>query len=301
MSISKKIHLVGYASGLAGPVRSSENGPIVLQQSSYMAALEPMLTLQWHKMIGEPTLSPHTKKTLIAEFCQELASETYKLTTNKEFFVVLGGDHSSAIGTWSGMQYALKKQGPIGLIWIDAHMDSHTPDTSQTGNIHGMPLAALLGHGDPVFTTILDADPKLKPEHICLIGVRSYERGEIDLLKKLNIRIFFMEEVIERGLEVVMKEALEIATQGTVGFGITIDIDSMDPKDAPGTGVAEPGGILAQDLFEALKIIGNDTRLIGAEIAEFDPKRDQNQKTEKLIPQLIAILALGHQHKINMN
>jgi arginase len=294
MSISKTIHLLGYASDLAGANPGSADGPLVMRKSPYFSELgQKGLRLLWDDMLtAEPTIH-QSKLATIADLCQKLAKKTHQFTTQKEFFTVLGGDHASAIGTWSGVQHALKQQGPLGLIWVDAHMDSHTPYTSLTGNIHGMPLACLLGYGMPSLINVLDAGPKIKPEHLCLIGVRSFERGEAAFLKELNVRIFFMEEVRDRGMNAVMKEAIHIASQGTAGFGVSIDIDSMDPTDAPGTGVREPNGIAAKDLCQSLQVLANEPKLVGAEVVEFDPHRDVNHKTEKLVSQIIGTLSLG--------
>lgn len=294
MSISKIIHLLGYGSGLAAADPGSADGPQVMRQSPYLAAMtEKGLQLKWEEMIKPANQTDQTKLAVISDLCLRLATQTNKLVANKKFFTVMGGDHSSAIGTWSGVSHAMRAQGPVGLIWIDAHMDSHTPHTSLSGNIHGMPLASLLGYGMPSLTKILDTDPKLKPEHLCLIGIRSFERGEAALLKELNVRIFFMEEVKQRGLAAVMKEALMIVSKGTAGFGMSLDMDGFDPNDAPGTGVPVPNGISARELCSALQILVNEPHFLGAELVEFDPHRDQKHKTEKLVSHLLAILALG--------
>lgn len=294
MSISKTIHLLGYASGLAGADPGSADGPLVMRSSPALAELgQKGLRLIWEDMLAAEQTTQQSKLAMIGDLCQKLAKKTQQLTTQKEFFTVMGGDHTSAIGTWSGVHHALKQQGPLGLIWIDAHMDSHTPYTSLTGNFHGMPLACLLGYGMPSLTNVLDNAPKIKPEHLCLIGVRSYERGEAAFLKELNVRVFFMEEVRERGMNDVMKEAIHIVSQGTAGFGVSVDIDSMDPADAPGTGVKEPNGIAAKNLVQSLRLLANEPKFLGAEVVEFDPHRDINRKTEILVSQIIGSLALG--------
>ncbi len=142
-------------------------------------------------------------------------------------------------------------------------------------------------------TNIGTIGAKFKPENICLIGIRSFEEGEATLLKQLNVRIIGMDEVHERGLADVMAEAIKIATTGTVGYGLSIDIDSIDPADAPGTDVAEANGLSGEELCQAAQIFAHDERLIGAEIAEFDPGRDQDQKTEKLIARLVNAITIG--------
>lgn len=295
MSLTKTINIIGYASGIAAAEAGSGDGPLVLNQSPYMADLNKQgINVQWEKMLTLPKSMGNSKLNLVTQLSTELAELVCEFTKNKQFFTVLGGDHSSAIGTWSGASHALKNQGELGLIWIDAHMDSHTFETTPTGNIHGMPLACLLGHGASSLINILNNEPKLNPKHVCMIGVRSFEKGEADLLNKLQVKIFFMEEVVKRGLDVVMEEAIQLATANTAGFGVTIDLDSVDPIDAPGTGAGEPNGILAKDLCQVLRKIATRLDLIGVEIAEFDPHLDKNQKTEQLVPKLLEAMVVQY-------
>jgi len=289
----KHLYLVGYASGIAGADSHSGGGPLILKNSAKLLALSDLgLMLDWQTIIQAPENLSNDIFLDVQQLAKKLSENTFKLTQQKKFFLVLGGDHTSAIGTWSGAANALRSQGKLGLIWVDAHMDSHTPITTQSGHLHGMPLASLLGYGDPRLTTLGGLSSALQPENICLIGVRSFEPGEAELLKKLNVRIFFMDEVEQRGLRAVFKEALQIASSNTVGYGISLDIDGIDPADAPGTGVAEPNGLLAKEICQELTLFANDPNLIGFEIVEFDPSRDKNNKTEKLIADLIAAISL---------
>jgi arginase len=291
MQDRKDVYLIGYASSTGGPDPTAGEGPLVLQKSPYLLELQDEgMHLHWHTIII-PEQHNASKLEGIAEDNRLLATAIADLTLNKKFFMVLGGDHTCAVGTWSGASFAMQDQGSIGLIWIDAHMDSHTPQTTLTGNYHGMPLACLLGYGEPKLTNMMTTTPKIKPEHLCLIGIRSFEKEEEQLLQRLNVRIYYMDEINRRGLDVIMKEALAIVTQGTVGFGISLDIDSIDPIDAPATDVSEPGGIPAKELCAALQIPAQDSRLLGVEMTEFDPHRDIEQKTEKLIPKLMTVLS----------
>ncbi|HSW69476.1 MAG TPA: arginase [Gammaproteobacteria bacterium] len=290
MPNNKSIHLLGYASGLAGATPGSAEGPRTIKNSSYLSILtDHGLILKWENLIQSKRQNESVLSQVI-QLCSELAESSAKLSEDKKPFVVLGGDHTSAIGTWSGVVHAKRKEGPVGLIWIDAHMDSHTPKTSLTGNLHGMPLASLLGQGEKSLTQLCDDLPKFLPENICLIGIRSYEEGEACLLKDLNVKIFYMDEVKQRGMKAVLADAIKIVTRNTIGYGLSVDIDSMDPHDAPGTGVPEPNGISANDLCDALKGLAADSRLIGAEIVEFDPTRDFEHKTEKLVMKLISTI-----------
>lgn len=288
MQETKKYHLIGYASGLAGANAHVGDGPLVVQKSPYLSS---RANLNWVAMLKDHQTD--SVENSVYDVCHQLALQTLKLTKSKHKFTVIGGDHSCAIGTWSGVHEAIHQQGDMGLIWIDAHMDSHTPETSDSGRIHGMPLAVLLGHGMSSLTTMMNPHPKIKPEHLCLIGVRSYEAGEAALLKKLNVHVYYMDEVKQRGFSTIFHEALKRVKQGTVGYGITVDIDSLDPLEAPGVDVPESDGIHVDELKKALTEIANDPLLIATELVEFDPVNDKDKKTEKIIADCIDILSRG--------
>jgi arginase len=289
-----KFYLIGCATGMAGADIHSGDGPLVLRNSTYLSSLnEAGIEYAWKDMLTAPERKGRRMEDVVAESCLELATLVSTLVKKSEPVCVVGGDHSCAIGTWSGVYDAMHDQGELGLIWIDAHMDSHTPETSLTGNIHGMPLACLLGYGYPALTKILHDQPKLKPQNVCLIGVRSYESGEAELLRKLNVRVFFMEEVNEKGFDLVMQEAVAHVTRHTAAFGLSVDIDSVDPEDAPGVDVPEASGISGEDLCAGLTKVANDPRLIATEIVEFDPGRDVQAKTEKLMANVVKIFAVG--------
>jgi arginase len=294
MPNNKLLCLLGYASGIAGAEPGSADGPVTIQESPYLNELTRQgIQLKWSAMIKTPRVKETSTLALVRQQCSELAEAVAPLVQQKQMFTVIGGDHTSAIGTWSGVFQAIHKKGSFGLLWIDAHMDSHTPESSQSGNLHGMPLACLLGEGESSLVTLMGESPKLNPENVCLIGIRSFEQGEMERLKRLNVRVFYMDEVKQRGLSAVFAEAIEIVSKNTVGYGVSIDVDSIDPIDAPGTGVSEPGGIPAADLCAALTTLAQDPRLIGIEIAEFDPHFDREQRTEKLIVRFIIALTLG--------
>jgi arginase len=291
MRLKTILHLIGYASGEAGVDTQTGDGPRTLQQSRYLT--EKNLPCQWDDMINVQEEKKLRVDEKVAANCDALAHCLLPLITQKQSFCVIGGDHASAIGTWSAVHHVYREEGDIGLIWIDAHMDSHTPETTESGRIHGMPLACLLGLGYPTLTGVCHEGAKLKPENICLIGVRSFEKGEAALLKRLNVKVYFMDEVKQRGLSTVMKEAIHHVTQHTVGYGVSLDLDAIDPADAPGVDVPEPDGILADQLLTEMAIVSHDPRLLGIEIVEFNPHRDKNQLTEKLVVHFLQVLT-GH-------
>jgi len=209
------LYLIGYGSGIAAAREGCAEGPSALQHSPYLATLTDQgIHLQWEGLLIPPE-GNYSKLDKVAQLTQSLSQQVYQLALNEKFFTVLGGDHSCAIGTWSGAFAALEKKGPLGLIWIDAHMDAHTPETTPSGNIHGMPIACLLGYGDEKLT---HNQPKIDPEHLCLIGVRSFEPGEAALLERLKVRVIMMDEVKERGLNAVMREAIHIASDKTMAL-----------------------------------------------------------------------------------
>jgi arginase len=288
----KELYVVGYASGIAGMDPRTGEGPVLLRQSPEMAALaDKGLSLRWTQMLYPGKHQDWSKTALVTELCESLANTTASLVRENRFFVVLGGDHTSAIGTFSGLAEARKSRGKPGLLWIDAHMDSHTPQTTHTGNLHGMPLACLLGHGEFSLTHLVSVFPVLDPAYVCLVGVRSHEQEEAALLDQLGVKVYFMDEVRKRGLDDVLAESKNIVAASPAGYGITIDIDSLDPEDAPATGVCEPGGIRAAALCHALKIFSDDIALAGIEISEFDPHLDREKRTERLIPEILSVIA----------
>lgn len=290
--MTNTLNLIGYASGIAGANVHVGKGPLTVRDSHFLQAfLHPTPRFQWQATVAPPSISANNSLVEdIANMSTELARLCAAHIASGQRFTVVGGDHTSAIGTFSGVANTLRGRGDMGLIWIDAHMDSHTPETSESGRIHGMPLAALLGHGFKELTDILDAQPKIKPQYLSLIGVRSFEHGEANFLRDLNVRIYYMEEVQERGLMTVIKEAQARAKQGTAGYGVTLDLDAIDPKDAPGVDVPEPNGLSGADVLEAMTYLAQDPALLATEIVEFDPQQDCEQKTEILIAKLLGCL-----------
>jgi arginase len=199
--------------------------------------------------------------------------------------VVIGGDHAVAIGTWGGVARATGGT-PLGLIWVDAHLDAHTPATSLSMNPHGMGTAVLLGEGSPQLLAI--GGNAVRPESLCFIGVRSYEVGEWATLRRRGVKIFYMDEVEERGFAAVFRDAVAIASQGTSGFGLSIDLDGFDPEDVPGVGLKVRGGLRGREVAAALRGIGTHPSLRALEIVEYIPEFDVQRRTAHLIFDLAA-------------
>ncbi len=286
---ANKISIIGAASCYGAKDMRCANAPIVFQKLADIPLLKQNENITWVKNIYPdhiPT-SNSDKISVISEVCKQLAKHTHKAVNNQESFVVIGGDHSCAIGTWSGAYAALEKQGDIGLIWIDAHMDSHTMATSSTGAIHGMPLACLLGHGDEQLTGIETRANKLDPSNVCLIGIRSYEKEEAVFLEKLGVKIFYIEDVKKSGINKVLEQAKLRVSQNTVAYGLSIDLDAIDPNDAPGVGSPEKNGLNAEELIDALNKQEFNDDFIGLEIAELNSEQDLDDKTAKLAIKLI--------------
>lgn len=289
MKARKTIYSIGYASGIAAGNNGCGDGPDYLKKSNLGSTLESEgIILNWEKFIYPKPLENKSK--IVKDLCEELAVLIKDHVEKHEKFIVFGGDHSSGIGTWSGAFGAKKKKEPIGLIWVDAHLDSHVSETSPSGNIHGMPVAALLGYGSPELTHIMGNEAKILPQNLCFVGIRSFEEGEADLIQRLGIRVYDIAAVKERGIKVIMQEAKDYVSQNTVGYGLSVDLDGLDPQDAPGVGTPEQDGILVKDFCEALKPFHDDPRLLGVEIAEYNPHLDKNQLTIQSIKSILSAL-----------
>jgi arginase len=202
---------------------------------------------------------------------------------------VIGGDHSCAIGTWIGVAEGLR--APLGLVWIDAHMDMHVPETSPSGAVNGMALAALVGYGAPQLTALSYGRGAIAPRNICLIGARSFEPEELAFAKRHRIRVIGMKELHRRGIADACGEARAIAGTGAAGYGVSLDLDVFDPVDAPGVGTPAPGGIRPSEFLEAWSELTRSARCLGVEIVEYNPHCDQAGRTAQLLGDLVAATA----------
>ena len=286
----RNIIVIGAASGAGAPDPATAEGPGALRR--YHAFHDtPLQHVEWEAILRVPREAQDTPLHAVAALSTRLAAKVEAVLQAGHFPLVVGGDHSCAIGTWSGVHRALADRGPIGLIWIDAHMDSHTFATTPSGQINGMPLAALLGHGESALTGIDGAGAALQPAHVCLIGVRSYETDEAALLQRLGVRVFDMADVRRRGLAAVFDEALAIVRRGTAGFGVSVDLDALDPGEAPGVGSPVPGGLSCAELAVALSRLRDDPAFVAMEIVEYNPRRDRDRVTADAVGALVDAIA----------
>ena len=286
----RPIAIIGVASGIGASDPGCGDGPGVLEA---IGVAEKLRSAD-RQAAWKTTISPlegSDKVAVVAECASRLASAVSATLTAGDFPILIGGDHSCAIGSWRGVAQALAGK-PLGMLWIDAHLDSHTPDTSHSGALHGMPLACLLGVGPEKLT---DGATILQPQHVAVIGARSFEPEEYALLKGLGVRVFFMEEIARRGLDDVMQEALTIVQNGTAGFGLSLDLDAIDPLDAPGVSTPSPSGLRATELASVLARLRDHPGLLALEIAEYDPYRDEDGKTVSVVIELLsAVLGAGN-------
>ncbi|MCA1576007.1 MAG: arginase [Acidobacteria bacterium] len=225
--------------------------------------------------------------------CELLAGEVEGILGAGEFPIIVGGDHSIAIGSFAGAAaYFRRREQSLGLIWFDAHADMNTPDTTPTGNIHGMPLAALLGRGAPELTRVGGFSPAIHPALCAHVGARDVDAGERELIKKLGVRFFTMREIDERGMSACMDEAIAIASKGTAGYAVTFDVDALDPGDAPGSGTLVRGGLTYREAHLGMEKIAENGGMRLLEIVEINTALDVNNKTAELGVELI-LSALG--------
>lgn len=276
MKQNRPLSFIGLSSGLGGNETGCGKAPSFLNERLRFSCFTEITT-------GSDKRNDYE---IIANSNLEFAKAVYNLAKKKEFFVSLGGDHSCAIGTWSGVSEAYREQGEIGLLWIDAHMDSHTSETSESKNIHGMPLAALLGHGNKLLTEILSPNPKILPQNIVLIGIRSYEKAEASLLDKLGVKIYYMQEIKERGFNNILKEAIQKVSQSTVGYGISFDLDSLDPLWIQAVGTPVPGGLDLEEFISGFQAFREKPPL-AFEMVEYNPDLDSTFLSFKVIQRIL--------------
>ena len=229
----------------------------------------------------------------ITDVCAAVAARTRESLEAGRLPVVLGGDHALAAGSIAGAAaYHRAKGQRIGALWIDAHGDLNTPATSKSGNVHGMPLAALLGYGDAAMVGLAGDTPALRPQDLALVGLRDLDAAERTHIKKWKLSAFTMRALDERGLRSVLEESIAVATRDTAGLWLSFDMDVIDPEEAPGVGTAVPGGMTYREAHLAMEMLADTGKLIGLDVVEVNPVLDERNRTAQIACELICS-ALG--------
>ncbi len=230
---------------------------------------------------------------VVRQVCAELKGNVVRQLNHGYFPLTLGGDHSQAIGTVAGVAEYLKSRGQtLGVLWFDAHADMNTPETSPSGNIHGMPLAVLIGKGHPALLELVGPGRALDPEHAVIFGAREIDPREADFLQSTGVRIYTMGEIDYRGVGICVDEAIERVSVATDGIHLSFDLDGVDPSQAPGVGTPVPGGLTLRESHLFCERLCASGKLISMEVVELNPTLDTENKTAKLACWLIES-ALG--------
>src|SRR6266540_3744241 len=224
----------------------------------------------------------------LVEINRALARQVSAAVAKGAFPLVLGGDHSLAIGSVNGLARGRR----IGMIWVDAHADFNTTETTPSGNIHGMSVAALTGRGHPALTALLEPGPVLRDANIAMVGIRDLDSAEREVLRTTGIQVFTMHDIDRRGLASVMEEALMRVSMGTAGFHVSLDMDALDPSEAPGVGTPVLGGISYREAHLAMELVAQSGKQVGMDLVEVNPILDQRNATAELAVEF-ALSALG--------
>lgn len=292
--MTSRIRIIGAASGVGAGDGGCADGPVAFHRSQAWHKIEHHPLLDWGPTLFSQDATGHAPVGRIAELCHRLAETVSDTLAGGRFPLVLGGDHSVAIGTWSGVARFVGV--PVGLLWIDAHLDAHTPSTTRSGAIHGMPLACLLGQGDKRLLGMGIAGAQLDPRHTVVLGSRSWEPEEAEFLARIGVRVIGRDEIGTRGVGACLAEALEIVAGAAKGFGVTLDLDAFDPQAAPGVGSPEPDGLPVREVRDGLRRLAASPGLRAMEIVEYNPDRDRNGITASLIGGLISDLLRQFEH-----
>ena len=298
-----KISIVGVPMDLGADRRGVDMGPSALRYADLNEKLQALgyevddlgdldVIIPETRHFGDPQ-AKYLKE--IADACTHLANLVLEIHTDHRTPIVLGGDHSIAVGTMSGMAESFRRQNrKIGLMWFDAHADFNTPQISPSGNVHGMPMAAIMGYGPIELTRIFDFSPKIQPERAVMIGIREVDPQERELVKSSGVRVFTMKEIDRRGIGSVMDEALSIVTKDTDGFSVTLDADFLDPYESPGVATPVRGGADYREAHLAMEMVADTKKMVSFEIAEINPILDVQNKTAHFGMELI-LSAFGKQ------
>ena len=282
--VPKNIRVIGVPLDLGQSRRGVDMGPSAVR----VAGLEARLEAIGHVVEDAGNVAvaiPEQKKegAASAKYLKEITA-----TCTKSAELVLKTLEAGKVpGTVAGVaEFYRRKNQAIGLIWIDAHSDINTPDSSPSGNVHGMPLAAIMGLGPADLSNIFEFSPKVKPENCVLVGIRDVDAPEKENIRKAGVEVFTMRDIDERGMRTVMEEALRMAGRGTAGYHVSLDMDWIDPEDAPGVGTPVWGGATYREAHLAMEIISDHGRMLSFEIVEVNPVIDEHNQTADLAVEL---------------
>src|SRR5438552_2205014 len=293
--VPRNIRVIGVPLDLGQSRRGVDMGPSAVRVAGLEARLEALghivedagnvsVAIAEQKKEGNPS-AKYLKE--ITATCTKHAELVVKTLESSKVPIVLGGDHSVAAGTVAGVaEFYRRQKQKIGLIWIDAHSDINTPDSSPSGNVHGMPLAAIMGLGPPELSNIFNFSPKVNPDNCVLVGVRDIDSIEKENIRRAGVEVFTMRDIDERGMRAVMEEALRMAGRGTAGYHSSLDMDWIDPEDAPGVGTPVRGGATYREAHLAMEIIADHGRMTSFEIVEVNPVIDEHNRTADLAVEL---------------
>jgi arginase len=229
----------------------------------------------------------------ITNVCRDVAVLTKTALEQERFPLLLGGDHSLAAGSIAGAAaYLAAHDARVGVIWIDAHADLNTPGSSRSGNVHGMPLAHLLGHGDAALANVAGVKPAVRAANVAIVGLRDADEAEREHLTRWKVRALTMRAIDERGVRSVMDEAIALASDGTAGIWLSFDLDCLEPEAAPGVGTAVPGGMTYREAHLAMEMLADTGKLVGLDLVEVNPVLDEHNRTATLATALV-LSALG--------
>lgn len=294
-----RVALVGVPIDLGAGRRGVDMGPSALRAADAQARVAALgyevddrgdlpVKIQETQGAGDPRLKYLRE---ILEVCALLRDRVGETLEAGAMPVVLGGDHSVAMGTIAGVSRHVRARGQkLGLVWFDAHADSNTPDTSPSGNIHGMPLAAALGYGEPSLVNLAGFAPMVEAARASVVGLRDVDPAERATVKASGVGTFTMRDVDERGMRAVMEQAIKRASAGTAGIHVSFDVDGIDPDYAPGVGTPSPGGLTYREAHLAMEMLADTGKVVSAEIVEVNPILDQRNGTATLAVELLCSL-----------
>jgi arginase len=294
--MAEKIRIIGVPMDLGASRRGVDMGPSALRVAGLQARLK-QLGRQVEDIgnisVKQPEEQHYGEKNAkyleeIAETCKGLADTVRKTLEADLLPLVLGGDHSIAVGTMAGVAgYFHKQSKRVGMIWLDAHGDMNTPESSPSGNVHGMPLASIMGYGPAELTELAGVKPMVEPRNVVLVGVRDLDSKERRLMKESGVHVFTMRDIDERGMREVMAEGLRFAGDDTAGVAVSLDMDFVDPSDAPGVGTPVRGGVTYREAHLALEMIADSRSMVSFELVEINPVIDLHNTTATLGVELV--------------